>query len=331
MPDWRITRFRGQFAITWDERGPDGTAIRRRYSLHTADREEAARRAPPRYAELTRPQGTTVSELWQAYRTDHEGRRIADNMQWSWKALEKRFGTKPAETISIADCRAHTAERRKNGIKDGTIHTELGHLRIVLNWARKQRLIKEAPAIERPTPPEPKDAYLTRAEVAKMLALDLPPHTRVAVHLLIGTGCRIGAALELTWDRVDFNRGIINLRNPFDRTVRKGRAVVPMNDTLKGVLFQAHASALSPFVIEFAGKNVKSLKRTLKTAGTAIGRPDVSAHMFRHTAAVWLAESGHRMEEIQQMLGHSDLATTIRIYARYSPDYLRGVASSLEV
>ena len=78
--------------------------------------------------------------MWRAYRIDHEGRRIADNMQWSWKALEARFGSVGAETISIADCRAHTAERRKQGIQDGTIHTELGHLRIVLNRARKQRL-----------------------------------------------------------------------------------------------------------------------------------------------------------------------------------------------
>lgn len=40
---------------------------RRRYSLHTADINEARARAPSRYAELTKPKLITVQELWQAY------------------------------------------------------------------------------------------------------------------------------------------------------------------------------------------------------------------------------------------------------------------------
>lgn len=331
MPDWRITRYRGQFAVTWDERGSDGRSIRRRYSLGTEDRKEAERRAPARYAELTRPQGTSVAELWNAYRIDREGRRILERMEWSWKALEKRFGARDAKSITVADCRAHTAERRKAGRQDGTIHTELGHLRIVLRWAQKMRLIDLAPHIERPSAPPPKDGYLTREEVARMLAGKLAPHTRVAIHLLIGTGCRIGAALDLTWDRVDFDRGVVNLRNPFDREKRKGRAIVPMNNTLKAVLLQAHDSALSPFVIEFAGGKVGSMKRTFKTAGKSIGREDVSPHIFRHSAAVWLAEDDHSMEKIAQFLGHTNSTITAKVYARYSPNHLRELAGSLEM
>lgn len=331
MPDWTIGRFRGEFAVIWYETGADGRSIRRRYSLGTDDRQEASRRAPARYAELTRPQGTTVSELWDAYCADHHDRRIVERMEFSWKALEKRFGTKDGTTITVADCRAHTAERRKQGRQDGTIHTELGHLRIVLRWAQKMRLIDHAPHIERPSAPAPKNGYLTREEVGRMLAGNLAPHTRVAIHLLIGTGCRIGAALDLTWDRVDFDRNIINLGNPFDRQPRKRRAIVPMNDSLKSVLFQAHAGSLSPFVIEYAGGKVKSMKRTFKTAGRSIGRPDFSPHMLRHSAAVWLAESGHKMSSISQFLGHSNVQITERVYARYSPNYLRELAGSLEV
>lgn len=331
MPDWTIGKLRGEFAIIWYETGPDGRSIRRRYSLHTDDRQEASRRAPARYAELTRPQGTTVAELWSAYCVDHEGRKIVERMAYSWKAMEKRFGARDGRSITVADCRAHTAERRKASRQDGTIHTELGHLRMVLRWAQKMRLIDHAPHIERPSAPPPKDGYLTRAEVSRMLAGDLAPHTRVAIHLLIGTGCRIGAALDLTWDRVDFNRDMINLRNPFDREKRKGRAIVPMNSTLKAVLIQAHDSALSPFVIEYAGGKVGSMKRSFKTAGKSIGREDVSPHIFRHSAAVWLAEDDHSMEKIAQFLGHSNSAITAKVYSRYSPEYLRKLAMSLNI
>ena len=157
------------------------------------------------------------------------------------------------------------------------------------------------------------------------------PHIRLAILLMIGTGARNAAALELTWDRVDFDRQLINLRNPFDRTRRKGRATVPMNETLMRELKTAKEAALSPFVIEWAGIPVKSIKKGLKAAAKAAKLIDVSPHMLRHSAAVWLAEDGHTMQRIAQFLGHSNSRITEKVYARYSPEHLRDLADTLEM
>ena len=331
--EWRLTRLRGEYCVTWD----DGD-IRRRYRLGTGNPKEAHRLAPARYAELTRPRGTTVRYLWQAYISDMDGRAVVGTMVHTWKAIEPRFGCIEAEDITIADCRAHIDERRAvrtkqcpEGIKDGTIHTELGHLRMVLKWAQKHRLIDRAPDIERPSKPEPKDGYLTKDEARELRDAANAPHVRLAILLMIGTGARSSAALELTWDRVDFTRRMIQLRNPFDRTKRKGRATVPINDTLFAALETAEKGAMTPYVIEWGGEQVKSIKRGLKAAGKAIGRPDVSPHMLRHSAAVWLAESGHSMDEIAQFLGHGDSKITAKVYARFSPTHLRMLASSLDM
>jgi integrase len=229
-----------------------------------------------------------------------------------------------------ADCRAYVEARRQAGKSDGSIHTELGHLRSVLVWAWKQRMIPHAPHIERPTKPDPKDGYITKDEAAKLMDATNAPHVALAIMLMIGTGARSEAALQLTWDRVDFARGIIHLRNPFDKAKRKGRASVPINGKLRAALDVAHKGALSPYVIEWAGGPVKSIRKGIKTAGEAIGRPDVSPHMLRHSAAVWLAEDGHSMDEIAQFLGHDNQRITYRVYARYSPGHLRKLASSLE-
>jgi hypothetical protein len=43
-----------------------------------------------------------------------------------------------------------------------------------------------------------------------------------------------------------------------------------------------------------------------------------------------MAEDGIPLEEIAQFLCHSDVNVTRRIYARFSPDYLRRAAASLE-
>lgn len=334
MSEWRITRLKGEFCITWD--GPDG--VRRRYRLGTSDPKEATRRAPARYAELTRPRGTTVKSLWESYCLDKAGLAVLETMKHTWKAIEPRFGALEASEVSIAHCRAHIQERRaakssKNptGIKDGTIHTELGHLRMVLKWAEHNELISKAPHIERPAKPEPRDVHLTRGDVLKLADAAKVPHIRLAILLLIGTGARSTAALELTWDRVDFDRRMITLRNPFDRTRRKGRATVPMNGMLYEALQEAKKASLSPFVIEWAGSSVKSIKKGLKAAARAAKLDDVSPHVLRHSAAVWLAEGGHSMAEISQFLGHSNSRITERVYARFRPDHLRDLAASLEL
>lgn len=334
MPEWRLTKLKGEYCVTWDEPG----GIRRRYRLGTTDKEEASRRATSRFANLTRPVGTTVADLWRGYVVAMEGRAVVGTMAHTWKALEARFDRMEAEAISIADCRAHTAERRAlrsarhpNGIQDGTIHTELGHLRMVLLWAKKNKLISDAPHIERPSKPEPKDAYLTRDEVKALVDSAKAPHVAVAIRLMIGTGARNEAAMQLTWDRVDFARGMIMLRNPFDKARRKGRATIPINDTLFTALEDAKRRAETNYVVEWAAAPVKSIKRGLKAAGDAIGRPDVSPHMLRHSAAVWMAEDGHDMHEIAQFLGHDDVKTTARIYARFSPTHLRKLADSLNI
>jgi integrase len=251
-------------------------------------------------------------------------------MKYTWKALEPRFAELEGTAVSVDDCRAHTLERRAAGIKDGTIHTELGHLRMVLKWAENNNIIARAPHIERPAKPDPKDYYITKDEAKRLLDSANVPHIATAIMLLIATGARNTAALELTWDRVDFERGMVNLRNPFDRSRRKGRATVPMNDKLRESLLEAKKAALSPFVIEWAGAQVKSIKKGLKAAAISAGMPDVSPHVLRHSAAVWLVEDGHSMSEVAQFLGHSNTRMTEKVYARYSPDHLRSLASSLE-
>ena len=330
MSDWRLGKFRGEWAIIWYE-GHGTDRIRRRYKLGTEHRAEAISRAPARFAELTKPRTTKVRDLWQGYCEENAGKAIIQTMNYTWRALTPQFGDLDAESVSVADCDSHTKHRRAAGISDGTIHTELGHLSTVLNWARKRQLIANAPWIKRPAKPAPKEFWLTRDQVAAMRDASRAPHITVAIHLLIGTGARSNAALELTWDRVDFVRRVIDLRNPFDGIRRKGRAVVPINDDLLNVLQQARKAAVSPYVIEYAGRPVKSLKRGLKTAARKAGiDPErVSAHVLRHSAAVWMAESGHKMSEIAQFLGHSNSKITEQVYARYSPDHLRKAAESL--
>ncbi len=157
------------------------------------------------------------------------------------------------------------------------------------------------------------------------------PHVRLAIILLLGTAARVRAILDLTWDRCDFDRGMIKLKDDNDTTPRKGRAIVPMNGMVRAALSEAREGALSNHVIEWAGKPVGSLKKGMGTAARKAGLVGVSPHVLRHTAAVWMAEGKVPMEEIAQLMGHKDSRVTSSIYARFSPDYLRGAAEVLNL
>jgi integrase len=323
---YKIGKLNGECVLVWR----DSAGKRHRYRLGTEDPRRAAILAPAVYSELARPKGKLVAELWDAFTRAKAGRVITVSMVHTWKSLKNRFGSTAGDSITVEDCRAHIEERRKAGIKDGTIRTQLGHLRMVLNWSVKEGLLERASYIERPPAPKPKEAHLTREQARALIDATDFAHVRLYVILALGTGARNAALLDLTWDRCDFERDLIDLRNPNITTPHKGRAIVPINRTVKAALLESKAGALSEYVIEWAGKKVASVKRGLKASARRAGIKHISPHMLRHSAAVHMAEAGIPMEEIAQFLGHSDVNVTRRVYARFSPTYLKEAARALE-
>src|SRR5262245_14600719 len=144
-PRYKISKRRGTCELIYY----DTEGNRHRHTLGTDDESEAALRAPTIFAELTRPRGKSVEELWVAYTYENSGKAIITPRVTTWKALRARFARLDANRISVADCEAHIDQRRAIGRKDGTIYTELSHLRTTLRWAEKRGLIDRAPYIKR--------------------------------------------------------------------------------------------------------------------------------------------------------------------------------------
>ncbi len=325
-PQYRLTRLRGKWAVAVYQ---DGHRTER-LTLGTGDRQEAERLLARFVADRDRPREITVAYLWQRYREENAHKHITINMGFSGRAVLPELGHLLPAEITTQHCRAYMAKRKKAGKAQGTIWTDLNHLQIALNWAKKQKLSPEV-FIERPPKPPPRDRRLTRAEGQRLQDAADFPHVALAIGLMLGTAARIGAILELTWDRVNFATGMIDYADSGDTARRKGRATVPMTGSLRQRLEKARKDALTEFVVEWAGRRVKSIKRGFARAVERAGLTDVSPHVLRHTAASWLAERGVPMPEIAAVLGHSDSRTTESIYAKFSPTYLRGAISHLEM
>jgi integrase len=327
-PEFRLVRYRGKYAVEYHENGQ-----RLRRSLGTADREEARGRLTE-YRKTWKAQRRSVVNVetaWNGYRAYLGRKPAAVTMGHEWKALGPHFGAMMADAVTEDDCVAYIEKRREAGRRDGTIWTELGHLRSALRWAEKKGMIDRAPFITRPQQPAPRDKRLTKEQAKRFLAACEFPHIRLFVTLAIATGARSGALLDLKWERVDMDAGMIHLGDPARARTNKGRASVPLNRMARAALEEARAGALTAYVIEWGGQRVGSVKKGIRSAGERSGLPWVTPHVFRHSAATWLAEAGRSMAEIAQFLGHSNSTLTERVYARFSPEYLRKSADALEL
>jgi integrase len=329
MREYRAVLYRGRWAIEWYEGNK-----RFRKSLGVTQRNAVPMAIDKLRAEheaRDRPEVITVTYAWEGFQKALGGRPAAITMGHEAKAIMPHFGGMRADGVREEDCDAYIARRRKAGRLDGTIWTELGHLRSALRWAERKNLITKAPAIKRPERPPPRDMRLTKDQARAFIASCDKPHVKLFVRLALATAARMGALLDLTWDRVDFAQGVIRLHNPDRGRTSKGRALVPMNDQIAAVLRDAEAGATTKWVIEWGGHQVRNVKKGIAAAGRRAEMQWVTAHIFRHSAACMMAEAGVPMSEIAQYLGHSSTRVTESVYARYSPTYLKTAAKALEL
>jgi integrase len=319
VPEYRLVKHRGQYSLAY------GTP-RRRIATGTDDRGRAEAIAGEIWRRLNRPSQERVADLWEPYKQD----RIAagaskQRLESLWRQIEPHFGYKLGRAITKQDCRDYSAMRKRAGKSNSTVKTELEALRACLRW----HYGKEAPVIVAPPPSKPRERYLTKAERDTLLEHIETPHVRLFVIIALTTGARMGAILDLTWDRVNLKHGTIDFNPPGRDKSNKRRTVVPINSRLREALEEARAGALTDHVIEYGGKPVASVKRAISAAARRSGVP-CSPHVFRHTAAVWMAEADVPMEQIAQYLGHTSTRITFATYARFSPRFMATAAKALD-
>lgn len=316
MSEFTVQRLRGGYAIVWRENGK-----RRRWSLEATDRSTAEAEARAWWARET-DAARTVGGIVTEYIAAREVAEIASTKRQrdAWKAMKSFWENVDPDRIDDAMCRKY-AEGRKVGA--ATLRYELSMLSVALRHANKPK------KVWRPAAPERQIRHLTHSQFERWYAEVKAPHARLYALLGLFTMARPTAILELTWDRVDFERGQIDLNPRGRRQTKKRRPVVALNDEALEALREAYKARQSEYVVERGAKPISNIKKAFQAASARAGIR-VTPYMLRHTGAVWAAEGGASMDELAQFMGHDDSATTSTHYARYSPGHLRGVASKVQ-
>jgi integrase len=149
------------------------------------------------------------------------------------------------------------------------------------------------------------------------------PHAAAALRLLIFTGARLREVLDLKWEHVDLQRGLLFL--PDSKT---GKKTIVLGGAAVTVL--ANLDRSGRYVI--AGNDPErpraDLQRPWALVSRRAGLEGLRLHDLRHSFASVGAGSGLGLPILGKLLGHSNSKTTER-YAHLAADPVRRAADAV--
>jgi len=249
-------------------------------------------------------------------------------------------GAADLDGIDLATLRRWLGGQSEMGMSRSTLARRAATARSFTAWAVREELLDADPALRLKAPKREKSlpGVLQQQQVVRVLdglaaevkeGGPLALRNRAMVELLYATGVRVGELAGMDVDDLDPNRRTLRVvgKGNKERTVPYGLpAAVAVDDWLRRgrPLLAADGSGPALF-LGVRGRRVdqRQVRAVVKDLLDALG--DTAArgpHALRHSAATHLLDGGADLRAVQEILGHSSLATT-QIYTHVSVDRLR--------
>jgi integrase len=252
--------------------------------------------------------------------------------------------------LSVDDVAALLGELRAKGCSAKTAAGALATLHSIVRYARRHGWIALDPvdqleADERPRPTRRRQRVLGRNEIERLLVA-CPPPDRLIIATALYTGLRISELLGLTWDDIDFERGVVRVRAQLSRAHRgeRPRRVAPKTGaSVRDIPLVAQLAALlaahklaTPFPsgsdwvfatshgTPYGHRNVarRCLTRAAERAGLNDGGwPALRFHDLRHVFASHLiVDLGLDVAQVSRIVGHASPTITLNVYTHLFDD-----------
>jgi integrase len=263
-----------------------------------------------------------VEEVYKPWARENK-RSFENNEKYKLPMIyeSKSLKGKTFAQISPLLIEKYKKERRESELEKGrtrkpsTINRELQILSKIFSLAIKYGVTDKNPCAEVSLLPEnnKRVRYLLDDEEHRLLSVLTGPrgHLLPLVILAIGTGMRRGDLFNLTWEKIDFQRGLIYVPNS-----KTGRDyAVPMNEDVRNTLRQIRSTVRGDGHVFFNPDTVKpykDIKKAFSTACKLAGIQNLHWHDLRHTFGTRLAEAGCSEATIADLMGHTDPQTTRR-------------------
>ncbi|WP_282069806.1 tyrosine recombinase XerC [Janibacter hoylei] len=242
--------------------------------------------------------------------------------------------------VTLQQLRAWLGELSAGGAARATLSRRSAAVRTFFAWARRSGRVEADPALRLTSPKRQRtlpdvlsrESATAVLDVAAVAADDDDPihlRNRAVLELLYATGIRVSELTGLDVDDVDRSRRVV-------RVLGKGRKerTVPYGAPADAALGEWLERGRPRVVVDGSGSALFLGRRGRRVDPRQVREvvhgllahvpdaPDIGPHGLRHSAATHLLEGGADLRMVQELLGHSSLATT-QIYTHVSLDRLR--------
>jgi site-specific recombinase XerD len=168
---------------------------------------------------------------------------------------------------------------------------------------------------------------LSKDEVQRMIDSTLNIKHRLILMFLYYTGIRLHEIVNVKWEDIDFDRGVIHLK------VTKGSKdrVIFFHEKLKNFISEFNLKRQGLVFLSNTGEKYdkRSIQMVVRNAAKRAGiAKRVTPHTLRHSFATHLLEGGADIRHIQNLLGHANLQTT-QIYTHVANKDIKRLAELL--
>jgi integrase/recombinase XerC len=302
---------------------------------------DPAEEVSPRAAELVRAFGTHLR--LERGLSEHTVRAYTGDVMSLFCHLT-RVGEGEPEEVTLADLRRWLAQLHAGGADRSTLQRRAAGARTFFAWAARTGRLPDDPAqalrspkVDRRLPPtveadqarQALDGLAARVEEAEDPD-ELAARRRdlAIVEVLYASGIRVSELTGLDTGDLDVQRGLVRVlgKGGKQRTVPLGAPALRALDAWLTVRPRlAHPAAGQAVFVGDRGARIdpRVVRRIVHRALAAVPEaPDLGPHGLRHAMATHLLEGGADLRSVQEMLGHSSLATT-QLYTHVSGDRLR--------
>ena len=268
---------------------------------------------------LARLEGTSSPHTLRAYRQN-----LTLFADWS-----RERGVTDPRKIDHRHLRGFLVELNQRGVSRATVGRYLAAVRSFTKYLAREGLVARDPggAVRTPSQRRSLPTHLGEQEVDRLIASAQGARDRALLECLYGGGLRVSELVGLDRDDLDLARGIARVRGKGakERLCPLGRAATrALRDCLAD---RPRADDARPVFLNSRGGRLtdRSVRRIISTAAVAAGVDErTSPHTLRHSFATHLLDRGADLREVQELLGHKNIATT-QIYTHVSLERLRRV------